>query len=169
MDAFHRSVATAISLSILLWKDSTPYTHFPNVAELVRIEIGRVLNHHMVRRECPWLVGRISPSLRTHLDAEPWDVEPVKLLSEFRDILKTDDELAIVGKTILECSYYDPTFEIIRRHGKPPTAKAEDIIRTARGVVKTLKLPEAMFEDVENHVRESYLTLYSQLRPAARH
>jgi len=164
LDTFNTRVAIAVSLSILLWKDSTPYTHFPNVSELVRIELGRVLNHHLVKRECPWLASRIPGSVRAHLEAEPWDVDPPKLLVDFAAVLHTDQEYDVVGNAIMECAHYDPTFEIIRRHGKPPTAKADDMIRTARGVVNTLKLPARLYAAVEDGVRAAYSALYSQLR-----
>ena len=161
---FEKDVAVALAVAILLWKDATPGTTFPTVEELVKIELGRVVSHPIVLREYPWLRSRLGP-LQTLLLAEPWDVDIPLLLEKYQGIFRTDEERKAVGASIRQSSFADPAFDMIRRNGRLPKAKAEDMIVMARDVAKVLGLPEDTHRDIEYGTRDQYTTIYSQLYP----
>jgi hypothetical protein len=162
MNDFKNDVAIALSLSILLWKDATPTASFPNTDELVKIELGRVLAHPHIFRELPWLRARVNP-IYGALMSEPWDVDPPNLLERYTRVLTNPTEFELVGRAIKDMSFADPTFDIIRRHGKRPTATAESMILTARGVANSLRISRNP-RVIEDGVKERYHHLYSQLR-----
>ena len=162
MDSFKNNVAVAVALVILLWKDATPMTSFPKTEELVKIELGRVLAHQAVLRELPWLRSRLIP-LSTALHSEPWDVTPHMLLDRYVHVIRNQDEFDSIGEAIRELSFSDPAFDIVRRHGKKPTATAESMILTARGVAKALHIHQSHYEAIEDGVRARYRQIFSQL------
>lgn len=160
---FSVNVAVALSVAILLWKDATPLESFPEVDELVRIELGRVLTHPAVLAECPWLRQRIE-LLWGDLWKEPWDVDPPSILEKYTQTFKTSDEWRAVGNAVRQSTYVDPAFDIIRRQGKRPRAQAEDIITTADGVATSLNIKDQRDQDqVINGTRERYYGIYAQL------
>lgn len=161
---FSTHVAIAVTVSVLLWKDATPHAAFPPVLDIVKIELGRVLGHPAVVREHPWLRSRLAP-IQHHLTSEPWDVDPPKLLRDYGALLRTD-EIERVGISLRDTTYTDPTFDMIRRHGKPPRATADTIISHARRVAKALGI-SPVTPDIEDGVRDRYFGIYSQLYPAS--
>jgi len=161
---FENDVAVAVAVAILLWKDATPGTPFPPVEELVKIELGRILSHPIVLREYPWLRSRLHP-LQSLLLAEPWDVDIPLLLKKYSEVFKTDEERTCIGASIRQSSFADPAFDMIRRNGRLPKAKAEDMIIMARDVADVLGLTEDMYQDIEDGTRNQYTTIYSQLYP----
>ena len=157
---FKNNVAIAVSLAILLWKDATPSTPFPKIVELVKIELGRILSHRHVLAEIPWLQQRLSP-LQHDLSSEPWNVDPPVLIDNYIALLTNPMELELVGQMIRDISHADPAFDMIRRQGRRPSATAESMILTARGVAKALDIDVS--ETIENGLRQRYRALYSQL------
>lgn len=161
---FTKDVAIALAVAILLWKDATPGSFFPSTEELAKIELGRILAHPIVFREHPWLKSRIAP-LHRELVSEPWDVDILGMLERYKTMLKTDEELKEVGASIRHSSFADPAFDMIRRQGKKPRARADDMIITAREVAQVLSLDEDSYRDIEDGTRAQYTTIYSQLYP----
>jgi hypothetical protein len=162
-DTFENDVAVAVSIAILLWKDATPSTSFPSIDELVKIELGRVLTHPQVLREYPWLHSRLVP-LESALRSEPWNVTPHLLLEQYVAVLRDAAEIKLVGQALLEMSFVDPAFDMIRRQGKRPRATADTMIETARGVAAALHIDPIHYESIENGVRQRYHVIFSQIR-----
>ena len=162
-EAFKNDVAVAVSIAILLWKDATPMTSFPDTDELVKIELGRVLTHPHVFREYPWLQHTLTP-LQGALFSEPWNVTPHLLLDQYVALIKGSSDFENIGRALVDMSFVDPAFGMIRRQGKKPRATADSMIATARGVAKTLHIPAPQYEAIENAVRSQYHAIFSQIR-----
>lgn len=161
---FKRDVCTALTVSISLWKDATPSVQFPDVSELLKIELGRVLCHPKVFAEIPGLRVCIGADLIHRLQLPPWHIEPRELLDEY--IAKMHPPLMkAAGRAMVELSYFDVTFDIIRRKGMEQTATAESLRELAKGLSKDLGGLSAA-EDVDLIVvdaEESYKRIFSQL------
>ena len=160
---FKNNVAVAVSIAILLWKDATPTASFPNIEELVKIELGRVLTHPEVLREFPWLRQRLLP-LESALASEPWGVTPHLLLERYMHVMQNPMERELVGRALRDTTFVDPAFDMIRRQGKKPRATAESMISTARGVAKALHIDTTNYHAIEDGVRERYRAIFLQLQ-----
>ena len=160
-----RDIAVAVTVAILLWKDTTPDVAFPPTKELVKIELGRILGHKNLIRTYPWLRGALGPRLRDQLLAEPWDVHPKRLMCAYVQAIPTEHHKAL-GLSIRQDTFEDPSFSMLLRRGNPPTASAERLIQTARRVCRVVGLDDQDTEsirDIEESVKNTYFGLYQQM------
>jgi len=157
-----RDVVTALVLSILFWKDSTPETSFPSILELVKIELGRVLSHRNLFRDFPWLRSALGNRLVDELAAEPWDVNPEALMRRYTAAIP-EDRRAELGQAIREATLFDdPAFVMLVRRRNLPSATADSILSTSAQVAEVLGV-DGSDPFIADTVREMYHQVFRQL------
>lgn len=162
---FRSDLAAALSISILLWRDSVSITtRFPRIVELVRIELGRVLTHPCIGAALPSYKAKMGVLFSTLSMAEPWDIHIDSVMRAFESRFTTD-ELDRIGRAMATSAHHDnAAFDMILRNGKQPTATPERIIETVEGVARVLKIDAEVEKSIEKTVREVYYGVYMQLR-----
>ena len=115
-DVRHR-VARSVALSIALTKDFTPRARPPPVADMVAMELPRVL---ACTARDPVVRSRLG-GLVVSLDM-PWTENPERLLDTYMDALG-DDPAALVraGNHVLEHGHEDFVFGVLKYTRKPPS------------------------------------------------
>lgn len=160
---FKNNVAIALGVAILIWKDATPTARFPNIKELVNIELGRVLTHPHLMFRFPWLRSSLWP-LRDALASEPWNVHAPKLLDAYVQCIRSPDELDALGKDIRDASFTDdPAFDMVIRRGKKPSSGTDDIKNIASGVLKALEIKTESLDAIASGIDQKYHHIYAQL------
>jgi hypothetical protein len=160
-DPIKEDVASALAISVAIWKDATPTVTFPNMTELAKIELGRLLG---VTLKNPSFRSLVSPGTRALLTKEPWDVpEPADLLETFVKDVRCDAYMHhLIGREILAEGHKDAAFEMVCRRGLPPTAHMHDFESLTKQTAKTLGVTWKM--SICTTASDLYGALYARLK-----
>ncbi len=157
---FARTVAKSIALSILLWKDATPTCTFPDMPELVSIELMRMLSDPKYLRTVPGLASALEVSgVGAMFTQNPWDVASQELLSSFIEAVPKES-LALLEVLIEENGHKDVVLDMIRYRQKTQTNSKETIDAISKAVCEVLGV------ECENHGNEilaTYDSIYKQM------
>lgn len=158
--SFEHTVAKAIALSILLWKDATPTCKFPQMTELVSIELMRMLSDPRNLRAVPGLPAALEVSgVGAMLNKNPWETDPRELLSFYTQAVPKAS-LDILEALITEQGHKDVVLDMIRYRQKTQTNSKETIDAISKAVC------EALGVNGEKHSKEistTYDTIYKQM------
>lgn len=125
---FHRSVVTSVSLSCLLSMDYVPGCKPPPVAEMVSIELPRVLS--VITRKQH--LGGVEVELRQGVCADP-----AGLLKRVTDAVK---DLTEASTLVLDHGHEDMVFSALQYTRKPPTATCARIKNISKEVASILQV-----------------------------
>ena len=158
---FESTVAKAITLSILLWKDATPTCTFPEMSELVSIELMRILGDPNYLRTVPGLPSALEVSgVSAQLTKNPWDVEAQSLLSSYvRAVPK--ESLALLEVLIEEQGHKDVVLDMIRYRKKTATNSKETIDAISKAVCEVLGVTQG--EKHGKELSQTYDSIYQDM------
>lgn len=164
MNEFRADVATALAVSVLLWRDAMPASQsLPGMDEMARIELGRILTHRNVLHDVPGLRAIIGPALLGRLHAEPWNIEdPVALLEEYMH--RAHDHLPAVGRELMRSGHQDVAYDMVRRRGSTSKISSDDrVLVTAQDAARVLQVPTDLHSAVGAQTRALYRSVHFQL------
>jgi hypothetical protein len=157
---FEHTVAKSIALSILLWKDATPTCTFPDMPELVSIELMRLLFDPKYLRAIPGLASTLEVTgVGAMMNKNPWEVDPRELLSFYAQAVP-QESLNILEVLITEEGHKDVVLDMIRYRQKTQTNSKETIDAISKAVCEVLGV------NGEKHGQEistAYDTIYNQM------
>ena len=152
-----RAIVHSVALSILLAKDFAPRSRPPPIADLVAMELPRVL-------ACTARVNTVRARLggfAVTLDAV-YAPDPVGMVREYIDKVCTDAQATQDAIQFLEQSgHHDFVFGVLKYTRKPPTATGQSLRAILEGVGDELRVPRD--DDAASRIERAYTAAHHEL------
>jgi len=152
-----RAIVKSVALSILLAKDFAPRSRPPPIADLVAMELPRVL-------ACTARVNTVRARLggfAVTLDAV-FAPDPAAMLRDYVDKVCVDDRATRDAIEYLEQhGHQDFVFGVLKYTRKPPTATDDGLRAIARGVEDELRVPRD--DEAAARIQMAYVAAHQEL------